>query len=97
VFVALNPGAFPPGERPLAELDEWVCRDEEYAILGANVVVEPNSESRPGPPTSRAWAIIRWADRAHQLAADWGNRAGRSDRTGPSRAWEEREIAADLR
>jgi hypothetical protein len=47
VFVALNPGALPARERSAAELYQWVRRDEEYAMLGANVVVELNSESRP--------------------------------------------------
>jgi hypothetical protein len=46
VLVALNPGALPARERPASELHEWVRRDEEYATLGANVVVEVNSESR---------------------------------------------------
>jgi hypothetical protein len=53
VFVALNPGALPARERPAAELFQWVLRDEEYAILGANVVVELNSESRARKPTTR--------------------------------------------
>jgi hypothetical protein len=35
-FMTLNPGALPARERPAAELHEWVRRDEEYAILGAN-------------------------------------------------------------
>ena len=52
VFVALNPGALPARERSPAELYEWVRRDEEYAILGANVVVELNSESRARQPTT---------------------------------------------
>jgi hypothetical protein len=84
VFVALNPATLPARERPAAELYELVRRDEEYATLGANVVVELNSESRARQPTTRAWAIIRRADRAHRLA---GRRASRSehrhtDRTG---------------
>jgi hypothetical protein len=45
VFVALNPGALPARERSPAELYQWVRRDEEYAVLGANVVVELYSES----------------------------------------------------
>jgi hypothetical protein len=44
--VALNSHALPARERSAAELHAWVRRDEEYAILGANVVVELNSESR---------------------------------------------------
>ena len=66
VFVALNPGALPARERSPAELYEWVRRDEEYAILGANVVVELYSESHARQPTTRAWAIIRRAERAHR-------------------------------
>jgi hypothetical protein len=49
-FVALNPGALPARERPAAELHEWVRRDEEYATLGANVVVELDSEATPASP-----------------------------------------------
>jgi len=45
VFVALNPGALPARERSPAELYHWVRREEQYAILGANVVVELYSES----------------------------------------------------
>jgi hypothetical protein len=37
-----------------AELYQWVRRDEEYATLGAKVVVELNSESRARQPTTRA-------------------------------------------
>ena len=68
VFVALNPHALPAQPRPPAELHQWVRRDEEYATLGANVVVELYSESHARQPTSRAWAIIRRADRSHRLA-----------------------------
>jgi hypothetical protein len=39
VFVALNPGALPARPRSPADLHEWVRREEQYAILGANVVV----------------------------------------------------------
>jgi hypothetical protein len=77
VFVALNPGALPARERPATELQAWVRRDEEYAILGAAVVVELNSESRARQPTTRAWAIIRRADRSHRLTSQ---RASRPDR-----------------
>jgi hypothetical protein len=50
-------------ERLAAELYEWVRRDEKYAMLGANVVAELNSESRaacggdPSPP----WLARRMA------------------------------------
>jgi hypothetical protein len=83
VFAALNPGALPARPRSSAELYQWVRRDEEYATLGANVVVELNSESRARRPTTRAWAIIRRADRVHRLA---GQRASRSDRRHTDRA-----------
>jgi hypothetical protein len=56
VFVALNAGVLPARERSPAELYEWVRRDEEYATLGANVVVELHSESHARRPTTRAWA-----------------------------------------
>jgi hypothetical protein len=64
VFVALNPGALPARARSEAELYQWVRREEQYATLGANVVVELYSESHARKPTARAWAIIRRADRA---------------------------------
>jgi hypothetical protein len=57
VFVALNPNALPARPRSPAELYQWVRREEQYATLGANVVVELNSESRARRPTARAWAI----------------------------------------
>jgi hypothetical protein len=50
VFVALNPGALPARERAPAELFEWVRREEQYAILGASMVVELSSESHPANP-----------------------------------------------
>jgi hypothetical protein len=52
VFAALNPGVLPARERSPAELYQWVRREEQYAILGANVVVELYSEShaRKQPP-----------------------------------------------
>ena len=103
VFVALNPGALPARERPAAELHEWVRRDEEYATLGANVVVELNSESHARKPTTRAWAIIRRAERAHRHPNDrqdrgerrQADRITRSDRTSRSRQPEERGMIAD--
>ena len=47
-----------------AELYAWVRRDEEYATLGANVVVELYSESHARRSTTRAWA------RSGEMAAD---------------------------
>jgi hypothetical protein len=83
VFAALNPDALPARERSPAELYEWVRREEQYATLGANVVVELNSESHARRPTTRAWAIIRRAERSHRLA---GQRASRPDRRHTDRA-----------
>jgi hypothetical protein len=102
-FVALNPSALPARERSPAELYQWVRRDEEYATLGANVVVELNSESRARQSTTRAWAIIRRAERAHRHPSDrqgrgerrQADRATRSDRTSRSHQSEERGMVAD--
>jgi hypothetical protein len=41
-----------------------VRRAEEYAILGADVVVEMGSETYGKRPAARAWAITRRAQRA---------------------------------
>jgi hypothetical protein len=102
VFVALNPGALPARERSPAELHEWVRREEQYATLGANVVVELYSESHARQPTTRAWAIIRRADRNHRLAGQRASRpdrrhTDRSDRTSRSQRPQEREVVADTR
>jgi WhiB family redox-sensing transcriptional regulator len=102
VFVALNPHALPARPRPPAELHQWVRRDEEYATLGANVVVELNSESHARQPTARAWAIIRRADRSHRLAGQRTSRpdrrhTDRADRTSRSQQPQEREMGADPR
>jgi len=105
VFVALNPGVLPARERSLAELFQWVRREEQYATLGANVVVELYSESHARQLTTRAWAIIRRADRTHRLAGQRTSRAdrrhadrtGRADRTSRSHQPEERGMAADAR
>ena len=104
-FVALNPAALPARERSPAELHQWVRREEEYATLGANVVVELNSESRARQPTSRAWAIIRRAERAHRHTSDrqgrgerrQADRSARSDRPSRSHPPEERGMVADAR
>jgi hypothetical protein len=83
VFVALNPGALPARERSPAELHAWVRREEQYATLGASVVVELYSESHARRPTTRSWAIIRRADRAHRLT---DQRTSRSERRQAERA-----------
>jgi hypothetical protein len=54
-----------------------VRRAEDYAVLGARVVVELHSESHAAKPSTRAWAITRRADRAHRRHLD---RQQRSDR-----------------
>ena len=97
--MALNPGALPARERSPAELYQWVRRDEEYATLGANVVVELNSESRARQPTTRAWAIIRRAERAHRQPSDRQRRGQRrhADQTDRSYQPQEREMTADTR
>jgi WhiB family redox-sensing transcriptional regulator len=99
VFVALNPGALPARERSPAELHQWVRREEQYATLGANVVVELYSESHAHKPTTRAWAIIRRADRAHRLADQRASRLDRrhADRADRSHQPQERETVADAR
>ena len=105
VFAALNPHALPARPRTPAELHQWVRRDEEDATLGANVVVELNSESRARQPTTRAWAIIRRADRAHRHPSHRQgrgerrqvDRATRSDRTSRFHQPEERGMVADAR
>ena len=98
VFVALNPGALPARPRPPGELFQWVRRDEEYAVLGANVVVELYSESHARRSTTRAWAIIRRADRSHRLADQRASRSGdRADRASRSQQSQERRMVADAR
>jgi hypothetical protein len=102
VFAALNPGVIPARERSPAELYQWVRREEQYATLGANVVVELYSESHASQPTTRAWAIIRRADRNHRLAGQRTSRADRrhadrADRTSRSQQPQEREMVADAR
>jgi hypothetical protein len=102
VFVALNPGALPARPRSPAELYQWVRRDEQYATLGASVVVELYSESHARKPATRAWAIIRRADRSHRLAGQRASRSerrhtDRADRTTRSQQPQVRELAADAR
>ena len=104
-FVALNRGLLPARERSDQELAAWVRRDEEYGTLGAEVVVELNSESRTRRPTTRAWAIIRRGQRAHHRSNDRQGRAERRradrvSRNGPTSRSEQarqREMVADVR
>ena len=81
--MALDPQALPARPRTPSELHQWVRRDEEYATLGANVVVGRSRESRARQPTTRAWAITRRAQRAHRLA---GQRTSRAERRQADRA-----------
>ena len=112
VFVALNRGAIPTRARTDQELAARVRRAEDYATLGADVVVELHTESHASKPSSRVWAITRRADRTHRVAdqrasrsgrrqADRTDRTGRTDRTDrssrPHPRREEREVATDTR
>jgi hypothetical protein len=56
VFVALNRDELPVRARSGGELAERVRRAEDYAALGARVVVELHSESHAAKPSTRAWA-----------------------------------------
>jgi WhiB family redox-sensing transcriptional regulator len=104
-FVALNRRLLPARERPAEELAAWVRREEEYATLGASVVVELNSESRTRRPTTRAWAITRRAQRAHHRTSDrerrgerrLTDRTSRTTRTSQSHQAEKRGMVADGR
>jgi hypothetical protein len=102
VFVVLNHGELPVRARSGGELAERVRRAEDYATLGARVVVELHSESHAAKPSTRAWAITRRADRAHRRHVDRQQRgdrrhADRTDRTSPLHQPEERGMAADAR
>jgi len=104
-FVALNRRLLPARERPAEELAAWMRREEEYATLGASVVVELNSESRTRRPTTRAWAITRRAQRAHHRTSDrerrgerrLTDRTSRTARTSQSHQAEKRGMVADGR
>jgi hypothetical protein len=100
VFVALNRNELPVRARSGGELAERVRRAEDYATLGARVVVELHTESHAAKPSTRAWAITRRAQRAHrrhQHREQRGERhqAGRVERT--RRPQPEREMVADAR
>jgi hypothetical protein len=53
VFVALNHGELPVRARSGGELAERVRRAQDYAALGARVVVELHTESHAAKPTTR--------------------------------------------
>jgi hypothetical protein len=105
VFVALNRGELLVRAQSGGELAKWVRRAEDYAALGARVVVEPHTERHANRPSTRAWAITRRADRGHRLA---GQRTSRTQRRQANRSdhssrphqphWpQEREMGADAR
>jgi WhiB family transcriptional regulator, redox-sensing transcriptional regulator len=105
-FVALNRKLLPARARSDAELAARVRRAEEYATLGADVVVEMGSETYGKRPAARVWAITRRAQRASHRASDrhgrgerrQADRASRTDRTSRVRAQvQEREVTADAR
>jgi len=105
VFVALNHGELPTRARTGGELAERVRRAEDYAALGARVVVELHSESHAAKPSTRAWAIARRADRGHRLDGQRASRAEhrhterehRRDRTNQPHQPKERGMVADAR
>jgi hypothetical protein len=64
-----------------------VRRAEDYATLGAKVMVELHTESHAAKPSTRAWAITRRAQRAHRRQADRASHPPSQDR----------EVVADAR
>jgi WhiB family transcriptional regulator, redox-sensing transcriptional regulator len=88
-FLQLNRKLLPARASSEAELAARVRRAEEYAIFGAEVVVEMGSETYGKRPAARAWAITRRAQRAHRRQADrqqrdqrrQADREHRADRT----------------
>jgi hypothetical protein len=101
MFAALNHSELTVRARSGGELAERVRRAEDYAALGARVVVELHTESHAAKPSTRAWAITRRAQRAHRRQADRQHRgqrrpADRADRPGRSRRQaDERGMVAD--
>jgi hypothetical protein len=98
-FVALNQGELPVRARSGGELAERVRRAEDYAALGARVVVELHSESHAAKPSTRAWAITRRAQRAHRYQADRQQRGKRrqADRASRTHRPQERGMVGDAR
>jgi DNA-binding IscR family transcriptional regulator len=92
-FLALNRKLLPVRARSDQELAARVRRAEEYATLGAEVVVEMGSETYGKRPAARAWAITRRAQRAHRQEdrqhrgeRRHADRASRADRAGRAHA-----------
>jgi WhiB family redox-sensing transcriptional regulator len=102
-FVALNRKLLPTRARSDQELAARVRRAEEYAIFGAEVVVEMGSETYGKRPAARAWAITRRAQRTHRRASDrqgraerrHADRASRADRTVRAQIHEREVVAGD--
>jgi hypothetical protein len=105
-FLKLNRKLLPARVRSDQELAARVRRAEEYAVFGAEVVVEMGSETYGKRPAARVWAITRRAQRAHRRAsgrqqrgqrrqADRASRTARSHR--PHGQAQEREVVADAR
>jgi hypothetical protein len=100
VFVALYHRELPVRARSGGELAERVRRAEDYAALGARVVVELHTESNAAKPSTRAWAITRRAQRAHRRHLDREQRSEHrhTDRASrPNRQLKERGMVADAR
>ncbi len=103
-FLALNRKLLPVRARSDQELAARVRRAEEYATLGAEVVVEMGSETYGKRPATRAWAITRRAQRAHRRQVDRQHRGERRQTDRASRAdrashppSHNREVVADAR
>jgi WhiB family redox-sensing transcriptional regulator len=105
-FLELNRKLLPARARSDAELAARMRRAEEYAVFGAEVVVEMGSETYGKRPAARAWAITRRAQRAHRRSSDrqqrgqrrQADRASRTDWTSRAGAQvQEREVPADAR
>jgi len=105
-FVALNRKLLPARAHSDQELAARVRRAEEYAIFGAEVVVEMGSETYGKRPAARVWAITRRAQRAHHRRVDrqhrhdrrQADRASHAERPhGACAQVQEREVTADAR
>jgi WhiB family redox-sensing transcriptional regulator len=104
-FLQLNRKLLPARAGSDQELAARVRRAEEYAIFGAEVVVEMGSETYGKRPAAQAWAITRRAQRAHRRQTDrqqrgerrQADREHRTDRTHRSHHQPEREMVADAR
>jgi hypothetical protein len=108
VFLALNQGVIPIRARSDAERFTRVRGAEQFAMVGAEAVVEMATESRSTRQSTRVWAITRRAERAQTLArqrerrserrsAERAGRAERDRRPHHRQAQEGREVAADGR